>query len=97
MRERLLAAILVLMMTLQIQLPIDLLSDDTDAQLVAVGGTEFVVVGTPGGYNTQVGLDIPSGEVLSGLEMELSPRPLIRSSGIVWDQAADFSSNGAVL
>ena len=97
MREGILAGTLVLLMLLQVQVPVDSLEPPSQIKNISIGESEYIVVGTPGGYNTQLDFEVPSGEVLTGLEMEFNPRPLLRSSGFTWSEEADFSTNGVIL
>ena len=60
---------------------------------VTLGQAESITVGSfPDGASTKIELEIPDGEAIQGLDVELEPARLQSSMANAWTDAADFST-----
>ena len=60
---------------------------------VTLGQAESITVGSfPDGASTKIELEVPDGEAIQGLDVELEPARLQSSMANAWTDAADFST-----
>ena len=64
--------------------------------LTAVGSTQTLLVSSAGGVASNLAVEVPYGEALTGLSLKLEPAILSRSEGISWTTEQHFNHSDAI-
>ena len=88
--------ILLLAMPWATMLPPVELEDHSKQDLTSIGATQTLMVSTAGGAASNLVVEVPYGEALTGLTLELEPAILSRSEGISWTGEQHFNHSDAI-
>ena len=88
--------ILLLAMPWASVLPPAELEPSSKNRLTSIGATQTLMVSTAGGASSNLVVEVPFGEALTGLSLELEPAILSRSEGISWTGEQHFNHSDAI-
>ena len=72
------------------------LSSESTREMTSIGSTQTLLVGSAGGVASNLAVEVPYGEAVTGLSLHLEPSILSRSEGISWTSEQHFNHSDAI-